>query len=90
MIISSLQKRLKSQKNDLEYFLVMFKSLESLQECAQPFFLGFHEIKSTCYSSEVEIKTADFLFRYKKSDNFLFCLFVKFWRFLKVPVGTSI
>ena len=59
----------------------MFKSLESLRRCAQPF-SEFPRNKSTCYSSEVEIKAGDSLFWEKQRDNFTVCLFVKFWRFL--------
>ena len=33
-------------------------------------------------ASEVEIKTADFLFQYKQRDNFYICLLIEFWRFL--------
>ena len=41
----------------------------------------FRDNESTCEASEVEIKTGEFLFLEKQCDNFIVCLFVKFWRF---------
>ena len=77
-------------KNDVEYFQVMFKSLESLRECAQLLSTSFHENKQTCQLSEVEIKTSDFLFQYKQCDSFIFLFTYQVLAFFEFPVGTSI